>query len=75
MKSRGVRVGALSVAAALALAGVGVGIVSAAGQTETKTGIEVSATENESGGVEADGIGGHADAPGVDVNHEFNGEE
>ena len=75
MKSRGVRVGALSVAAALALAGVGVGIVSAADQTETKTGIEVSATESEAGGVEADGIGGHADTPGVDVNHEFNGEE
>ncbi|HEY8635686.1 MAG TPA: hypothetical protein VIL81_00350 [Candidatus Limnocylindrales bacterium] len=65
----------MSLAASLALGGIGVGIVSAADPTQTETGIEAAATETESTGVEADGVGGHADAPGVDVNHEFNGEE
>ena len=53
--------------------GVGVSVVSAA--EPGGTGIESTAAETGTTGVEADGPGGHADAPGVDVNHDFQGEE
>ena len=67
---------ALSLAGSLALMGVGVGVVSAADGTQApETGIEATTAETGTTGVEADGLGGHADAPGVDVNHEFNGQE
>ncbi len=71
------RIAALGLAGSLALMGVGTGVVAAAGPTGTtgESGVEAAATETESTGVEADGPGGHADTPGIDVNHEFNGEE
>lgn len=67
------RLAALSLAGSLALMGVGVSVVSAA--EPGGTGIEATAPETGTSGVEADGPGGHADAPGVDVNHDFQGEE
>jgi hypothetical protein len=71
------RIAALSLAGTIALMGFGVGVVSAAGPSGAtgETGIEATASETENTGIEADAPGGHADAPGVDVNHEFNGEE
>lgn len=70
------RLAALSLAGSLALMGVGVGVVTAAEGTQApETGIEATTSETGTTGVEVDGPGGHADAPGVDVNHDFQGEE
>lgn len=70
------RIAALSLAGSLALMGIGAGVVSAAGpETANETGIEATAAETETTGIEADGPGGHADQPGVDVRHEFDGQE
>lgn len=81
MKTNRLRISAISAVAALAIAGAGAGAAFAAGPvvsngTEAgETGIEVEATESETTGVEVDGVGGHADPDGVNVDHQFEGEE
>ncbi|GAC1665177.1 MAG: hypothetical protein NVS9B8_06070 [Candidatus Limnocylindrales bacterium] len=72
MKISRLRVAALGAAMALSIVGAGVAF---AAEPTTTSGVEAATAETEAGGIEAAGSGGHADAPGVDVNHEFNGNE
>ena len=71
MKLTRLRVAALGAAMALSIVGAGVAFAA----EPTTSGVEAATAETEAGGIEAAGSGGHADAPGVDVNHEFNGNE
>lgn len=76
MKINRLRASALGAVALLAIAGAGAGVVTAATPaTGAETGIEVSATETGTG-IEADGVGGHADDPNnPNVDHQFDGNE
>lgn len=67
------RISGISLAAMLAISAVGAGVASAADPNES--GVEATAAESGSTGIEAEGLGGHADPDGVDVDHQNEGEE
>jgi len=67
------RISGISLAAMLAISGVGAGVASAADPNES--GVEATAAESESTGIEEEGLGGHADPDGVDVDNQNEGEE
>jgi hypothetical protein len=66
------RIAAAAATAALVVSTAGVGAVLAAEPTEGTTAAESGA---ETTGIEADGVGGHADPDGVNVDHQFEGNE
>jgi len=67
------RISGISLAAMLAISGVGAGVASA--EEPNESGVEAAAAESESTGIEAEGLGGHEDPDGVDVDHQNEGEE
>ena len=73
MKINRLRVAAISAAMTLSIAGAGV--ASAATPVVESTGIEAGTAETGGTGIEAEGVGGHEDAPGQNVDHQFDGQE
>lgn len=75
VKINRLRASAIGAVAMFAIAGAGAGVVAAATPTTGgETGIEATAPESGTG-IEADGVGGHADADGQNVDHQFDGNE